>query len=141
MKIKKYNLLILASAVWMIAGFNILRIGIVSYKNYITVLNIALSAAVFLIFWFMVFSKLVKKHTKRISSYIEEKQFFLKFFDVKSFCIMVFMILFGVSIRTFNLMPEIFIAVFYTGLGLALFLAGILFGRNYVLTFKNTDII
>ena len=138
MKVKKHNLLILASAVWLIAGFNILRIGLISYKNYITILNILFSVVVFIAFWFMVFSKLVKKHTDRILSYDEEKQFFLKFFDIKSFCIMVFMISFGISIRTFNLLPEVFIAVFYTGLGSALFLAGLLFGRNYSVKFIKT---
>ncbi|MEG0564569.1 hypothetical protein [Anaerorhabdus sp.] len=38
---------------------------------------------------------------------------------------------FGILIRTYNLAPESFIAFFYTGLGTALFLAGILFGFNY----------
>ncbi len=89
------------------------------------------SAVVFLIFWFMVFYKLTVKHTDRIQKYEEELQFFLKFFDIKSFCIMAFMMIFGISIRSFNLAPDVFIAVFYTGLGTALFGAGLLFGRNY----------
>ena len=33
MKIKKQNLLLLASLVWMIAGFNVLRIGIETYAE------------------------------------------------------------------------------------------------------------
>lgn len=39
MKIKKQNLLLLASLVWMIAGFNVLRIGIETYAEYQTVIN------------------------------------------------------------------------------------------------------
>lgn len=66
-----------------------------------------------------------------------ELQFFYKFFDLKSFLIMVFMISFGVIIRTFHLLPERFIAVFYTGLGAALFLAGVLFGWNYFKAFQE----
>ena len=131
MKVKKENLLIIASLVWLAAGFNILRIGIKSYSGYVTILNLLLSAVVFLIFWFMVFYKLTVKHTDRIQKYEEELQFFLKFFDIKSFCIMAFMMIFGISIRSFNLSPDVFIAVFYTGLGTALFGAGLLFGRNY----------
>ena len=131
MKVKKENLLIIASIVWLVAGFNILRIGIESYTGYVTILNIFLSIAVFLIFWFMVFHKLTVKHTNRIRMYHEEMQFFLKFFDTKSFFIMAFMIVFGITIRTFNLAPDVFIAVFYTGLGAALFMAGLIFGRNY----------
>ena len=40
MKIKKRNLLLLAAIVWMIAGFNILRIGIETYAAYKSVINL-----------------------------------------------------------------------------------------------------
>ena len=69
MKIKKNYLLLLAGIVWLAAGFNILRIGIISYKSYVTLINLALSAAVFFLFWFMVFGKLVRRHTDRIVRY------------------------------------------------------------------------
>lgn len=138
MKIKKRTLLLLAAIVWMIAGFNILRIGIETYAAYKSVINFILSLFVFLFFWFMIFYKLTVKHTDRIQNYQEERQFFLNFFDLKSFLIMAFMITFGITIRTFHLLPDRFIAVFYTGLGAALFLAGITFGRNYIF-FKKTE--
>ncbi|WP_312373111.1 hypothetical protein [Lachnoclostridium sp.] len=130
-KIKKRNLLLLASVVWLLAGFNILRIGIISYKDNLTIINLFISIVIFILFWFMVFGKLVRKHTYRIINYNEEKQFFLKFFDIKSFFIMAFMISFGIGIRLSNIFPDLYIAVFYSGLGAALFLAGILFGYNY----------
>lgn len=129
--IKKMNLLLLASLVWMIAGFNVLKIGIETYRGFGQPVNLLLSVAVFLIFWFMVFHKLTVKHTTRIMTYKEEKQLFIKFFDVKSFIIMAVMITGGVTIRRFNLLPDRFIAVFYSGLGAALFLAGVLFSYNY----------
>lgn len=131
MKIKKENLLIIASIVWIVAGFNILRIGIESYRAHVTIINIFLSIIVFLIFWFIIFYKMTIKHTNRIRSYKENMQPFWNFFDTKSFFIMAFMIGFGITIRTFNLAPDVFIAVFYTGLGTALFMAGLLFGKNY----------
>ena len=37
----------------------------------------------------------------------------------------------GIGLRVSGLAPERVIAVFYTGLGGALLLAGLLFGRNY----------
>ena len=80
MKIKKQNLLLLASLVWMIAGFNVLRIGIETYAEYQTVINYIVTIIVFLLFWFMVFYKLTNKHTIRIQGYEEEKQLFYKFF-------------------------------------------------------------
>ena len=45
---------------------------------------------------------------------------------------MAVMISGGISIRAFHLLPEQFIAVFYTGLGASVSLAGILFGCNYI---------
>lgn len=79
----------------------------------------------------MVFHKLTIKHTERISNYTKDRQFILNFFDLKSFLIMAVMITGGLLIRKFSLLPDRFIAVFYTGLGSALFLAGVLFSYNY----------
>ena len=134
MKVQKNTLLLIACLVWSAAGFNILKIGLLAYQNYLQPLNYALSLVVFAIFQFLIFGKLVKKHTKRILAY-KEKQFFLKFFDVKSFIIMAFMMTGGIALRATNVAPEQFIAVFYTGLGAALFLAGLLFGYQFAKTF------
>lgn len=130
--IKNKYLLLIAAIVWLIAGFNVLKIGVETYINYVTVINLLLSLAVFLVFWIMVFSKLVKKHTLRISSYESEKQWFYLFFDLKSFIIMAIMMTMGIVIRYYALLPDVFIAVFYTGLGSALALAGILFMVNFM---------
>lgn len=132
MKVKKRTLLLIACLVWAIAGFNVLRIGITAYAHYWGILNLVLSLGVFCIFQFFIFGKLVQKHTARILGYQEERQFFLKFFDVKSFIIMAVMMGGGIAVRALDLAPERFIAVFYTGLGASLFLAGILFGIKYI---------
>lgn len=116
---------------WTIAGFNILRIGILAYQPYLSIVNLFLSVVVFAVFQHFIFGRLVQKHTKRIISYTEDSQFFLKFFDMKAFIIMAVMITGGIYLRTSGLAPEHFIAVFYSGLGASLFLAGILFGKNY----------
>lgn len=132
MKVKKENLLLLASIVWAIAGFNVLRIGITAYKGKLSLVNLLFSLLIFTVFQLMVFGKLVRKHTNRIIHYQEERQFFLKFFDLKSFFIMAFMITLGIALRVSDICPDLFIAVFYTGLGASLFIAGLLFGHNYL---------
>lgn len=132
LKVKKKTLLLIACAVWSVAGFNILRIGILSYSPYISVINILLSMAVFAVFQYFIFGRLVKKHTARIQNYEEERHFFMKFFDIKSFIIMAIMMSGGIYLRAASLAPERFIAVFYTGLGSSLLLAGILFGKNFL---------
>ncbi len=129
MKVKPDTLLLLACLVWTAAGANILRIGLAAYPGHLTALNLSLAAAVFLLFQLLIFGRLVKKHTARITGYGQERQFFLKFFDRKSFAIMAFMMTGGILLRKF-LAADGFIAVFYSGLGGALLLAGLLFGRQ-----------
>ncbi len=46
----------------------------------------------------------------------------------------------GILIRGLSLLPESVIAVFYTGLGSALLLAGVLFGKNYLQHFQKEQI-
>ena len=129
--VKRNTLLLLACLVWSAAGFNILRIGLMSYPAHRSVLNFLLSAVVFAVFQVFIFGKLVKKHTARISGYEEERHFFLKFFDKEAFAIMAVMMSGGIGLRASGLAPEQFIAVFYTGLGASLLLAGLLFGCNW----------
>lgn len=130
--VKNVTLLLIAALVWTAAGVNILRIGIIEYPPFLSVINLLLSVVVFAIFELFIFGRLVKKHTKRIDSYGDEKQLWIKFFDVKSFIIMAVMMTGGILLRALKLAPPVFIAVFYTGLGAALLLAGILFGRNFL---------
>ena len=136
MKVKRNTLLLIACLVWCAAGFNIFRIGFLAYKPYVTVWNLLMSVGVFAIFQKFIFGKLVKKHSERIRNYTEGRQFFLKFFDGKSFAIMAFMMAGGIGLRVSGIAPERFIAVFYSGLGASLLLAGILFGCNFVKAVK-----
>lgn len=129
--VKRSTLLLIACLVWGCAGANILRIGLAAYPAYLSVLNLVLSAVVFAVFQRFIFGPLVKKHTSRITGYEAERHFFLKFFDLRSFAIMAVMMTGGIWLRASGVGPEVFIAVFYSGLGASLLLAGLLFGRNY----------
>ena len=131
MKVRRNTLLLIAALVWSAAGFNILRIGLLAYPPYRTVVNYLLSALVFTVFQVFIFGQLVNKHTARISAYEEELHFFLKFFDVKSFIIMAVMMTGGIWLRSSGVAPDRFIAFFYTGLGIALALAGVGFLVHY----------
>lgn len=132
MKVKKKTLLLVASIVWMIAGFNVARLGIISYQPYLSLINVALSILVFGIFAKMIFLPMHKKHTKRIMGYEEEKQNIFKFFDVKAYIIMTVMMGGGILIRNLHIVNDHFVAVFYTGLGLALFMAGVCFVISFI---------
>ncbi len=71
------------------------------------------------------FSKLVGKHSDRIRGYGAKKMHAFRFFDAKGYVVMAIMMGGGISLRTFGLVPTWFVAFFYTGLGIALALAGV----------------
>lgn len=114
------------------------RLGIISYMRLdrISYVHILLSLAVFCAFGFM-FYKMSMKHTKRIKGYREEYKPVWKFFELKSYIIMAVMMGGGIWLRSSGLAPEVFIAVFYTGPGCALALAGVLF-RIMFFVYKKT---
>ena len=107
-----------------------------SFACYIPVVLFADTvAAVFVVFGLMFF-KMSMKHTKRVKGYREEWRPVWHFFDLKACLIMAVMMDGGIGLRFSGLLPETFIAVFYTGLGCALALAGILF---WILFFRYHD--
>ena len=129
--VKKKSLLLIAGIVWMIAGINVARLGVISYLNIERTWYLYLmSIFVFLLFGSMFF-KMSQKHTKRILGY-EDYRPFWHFFDLKAYFIMICMMSGGIGFRAAGIFPEIFIAFFYSGLGLALALAGVIFTRNYL---------
>lgn len=78
--VRKRTLLLIAGIVWMIAGFNVARLGVMSYLNierrwYLYLL----SGLAFLLFGSMFF-RMSQKHTKRILGY-EDYRPFWHFFD------------------------------------------------------------
>ena len=119
--VTKNTLVITAGIVWLLAGINILRIGISCWINdsHYWFFKICEATIVFLLFFGLIFHKLYKKHTHRISQK-KSKNCPFSFFDVKGWIIMGFMITIGILTRTLHVLPEAFIAVFYTGLSVAL---------------------
>lgn len=131
-RVKKRTLLFTAGAVWLIAGFNVARLGILSYriiepKWYMYLLTVL----VFALFGAMFF-KMSKKHTKRILGYEGDRPFW-HFFDLKAYLIMACMMGGGIGLRAAGIFLDTFIAFFYTGLGCALASAGILFLKNHII--------
>lgn len=136
--VNKQILLITAGTVWIIAGANILRIGIVTWLNSSQewMFKIGEATVVFLLFFILIFRRLYYKHTRRIEEKKETRNCPFSFFDVKSWIVMIFMISLGITIRSLRLLLDSFISVFYTGLSIALILTGILFIRYWWLRRK-----
>lgn len=134
LKIATEKLLLVAGAVWMIAGLNIANIGIGAYLHeagWVFWVLLVGTVVIFVVFHIFVFTKMVGKHANRIRGYEDDRTHIWKFFDKKGYIIMAIMMGGGIALRMSGLVPEWFIAFFYTGLGLALAVAGLGFIIRY----------
>ena len=117
-RMKKQPLIAVAGVVWLLAGLNVAILGV---RAAIDLVGGAI--AVFSAFHSL-FSKLVKKNAQRIADLEGDRHLVFRFFDRRSYIMMAVMMTFGIVMRAMGLFPSWFIAFFYTGLGLALALAG-----------------
>ena len=83
--VNRQVLLITAGIVWIVAGANILRIGIVTWLNdsQYWLFKVGEATVVFLLFFVLVFRELYHKHTRRIEQKKKEKNCPFSFFDAK----------------------------------------------------------
>lgn len=136
--VKKRTLLLIAGIVWLIAGFNVARLGVLSYKLIDRTWYLYLLSMIIFLLFATMFFKMSQKHTRRILGY-EDYRPFWHFFDIKAYLIMACMMGGGIGFRAAGVFPDIFVAFFYSGLGCALALAGVLFVRNYLCYDQLTD--
>lgn len=131
--VSKQALLVTAGIIWIIAGANILRIGIATWRQSSgeELFKVAEATVVFLLFFIFVFRRLYYRHTERIERKQSDKNCPFGFFDARGWIVMMLMISLGIVMRKFDLLPDRFISVFYTGLSLALIFTGVLFMRYW----------
>lgn len=136
--IGKRKLFLIAGVIWLIAGFFVFTTGIKAMNSENEIWVKILSIAIFFAFYYFIFRKIVKKHFKRIMSNENEKMMWYNFFDKTSYIVMAIMMGGGLSFRLTGVLPEVFVAFFYTGLGAAIFSCGI---RFVLLTIKRGNIL
>lgn len=129
----KNVLVLIAGAVWSLAGAMVVRIGLplLWQTGWTQPMLLLLALIVFLIFYFLIFSRLVGKHTARIRANPLQRLPFWNFFDRSSYVVMVIMMSGGMWIRKAQLAPNWMIGFFYSGLGIALFACGVRFLAAY----------
>lgn len=133
LKVKSEKLLIIASVVWLLAGINILRLGVIAIaETELVAVLLALGIVVTFLLFHMMFTKLVGKQSNRIRAYGNEPTCAFAFFDVKGYVMMAIMMGGGIALREFGIIPEWIVAFMYTGIGAALALAGIGFAIHYL---------
>ena len=143
--IPKNRLMLIAGMVWCVAGAMVSVIGLpllwkLGFTQWILY---PLAGVVFLIFYFLIFSRLVLKHTERIRERPEQSLPFWNFFDTSSYIVMVIMMAGGMWLRLAHIFPNWMIAFFYSGLGIALFSCGVrflgVFARKDVLMVREAQ--
>ena len=146
--IKKNQLIAVAGVVWLLAGLNVAVLGVraaIGMRGLAAIVLVALAGGAVAIFcaFHPMFSKLVKKNSQRIHELEGERHNPFRFFDRKGYIMMAIMMSFGIGMRAAGLFPDWFIAFFYTGLGLALTLAGVSYiargARGRAWAFHGTD--
>lgn len=125
---KTKSLAFIEGIIWLIAGFNVCRIGVVSWMSLDTISPFMIIGSIIsLILFSIMFVKMLFKNVKRIRKIDIRKRKMWDVMPVKSYVIMIFMITFGILLRRCPLVPPSFIASFYVGLGMALMVAGVIY--------------
>ena len=125
--VKKHRLFVIAGLLWTFAGTMVTQMGIKALVKYHPIWTFIGAAIIYLLFYIRIFSKLVRKHEKRLLDHPDDKLPWYMFFDKKSYIIMAVMMGGGMGLRFSGLIPIWFFSFFYTGLGLALFSCGLRF--------------
>lgn len=133
LKVKSEKLLIIAAVVWLLAGINILRLGVIAItETELVAALLAVGVVVTFLLFHMMFAKLVGKQSNRIRAYGNEPTCAFAFFDVKGYIMMAIMMGGGIALREFGIIPAWIVAFMYTGIGSALALAGIGYFIHYL---------
>lgn len=125
---KTKSLAFIAGIIWLIAGFNVCRIGVVSWTHIDNTSVLMIMGCMVTMFLFSnMFVKMLFKNVRRIRDIDANKRKVWHIMPVKSYVIMAFMITFGILLRSCPAIPLSFIASFYVGLGASLMIAGLLY--------------
>jgi hypothetical protein len=139
LSVPKNQLILIAGLVWCAAGAMVTFVGLPLEIRLAAsqLVLLPLAAAIFVAFYFFVFSRLVRMHTARIRARTEDRLPVWHFFNASSWVVMAVMMGGGMALRFSHLVPDWFIAFFYSGLGVALFLCGL----RFVGVFARRDVL
>jgi small-conductance mechanosensitive channel len=138
-RVPKNQLMLIAGIVWCLAGAMVMLVGLPLEFRLAPehVALVPLAIGIFALFYVLVFSRLVRRHTRRIRDSEEERLPFWQFFNASSWAVMVVMMAGGMLLRTFHAVPDWAIAFFYSGLGIALFICGL----RFIAVFLRKDVL
>ena len=124
-RIKKQPLIAVAGIVWLLAGLNVVILGVraaIDMRDVAAIVLIAIAGGAVAAFcgFHSMFSKLVKKNSQRIYELEGECHNPFRFFDRKGYIMMAIMMSMGIGMRAAGFFPEWFHRLLLHGPGLAL---------------------
>ena len=128
---KRKHLYVVAAVIWGIPGIMITLKGIKAYtiqpsENLWWLLLITFGV---LLFFFLMFRRIVDRYCQRIASLPEEVEIW-QVFPVRGWILVIFMMGLGIVLKRISWIPSAFIASFYSGLGPMLLLSSLRFMSN-----------
>lgn len=133
------KLLLVIGALWLIAGVNVVVIGIAALQHWLTWWVVLGAVGVFLVFEIFIFSRVATRYIERVLSFDKAKTAFWHAFDIKGYVTIVVMMGGGIALRALGIAPEWFIALFYSGLGAALCVSGFTYVYVYIKHHKTSS--
>lgn len=134
-RVPKRFLFFIAAIVWTFAGTMLLIKGFgwfYAVKSF-RFLKLSSSIGAGLLFYFVMFEKLSRKHAIRIFNMSIPNPCAFSFFNYRSYMIMTVMITMGIILRTSGFVPLHFLSLFYVTMGIPLLLSSI---RFYIFGFR-----
>jgi hypothetical protein len=130
--IPKRYLLFVAAVAWTFAGGMLFFRGFYMLFQFPRLLLLKTIGCIIagLIFYFLFFSNISKKHTQRILKMKIEKPCFFSFFNFKSYLIMAIMICMGIILRRTRIVPTEYLSILYLTMGVPLTLSALRFYFN-----------
>ncbi len=142
MSVSRQSLLVLALLLWLFGAYKVLVIGLEAWISESSSLKYLWLLFALLFFMGFVFPRVVQANSQFVLA-LKGKRFpWYKCQKPASWFVMIFMISLGLALRHFALVPNSFIAGFYTGLGLSLALVSLFFyGRALIRLQKENKIV
>lgn len=137
--IPKRYLLFVAAFMWTFAGGMLFFRGFAMLFHFPRLLLFKIIVCIIagLIFYFLLFSKISRKHTQRILKMEIEKPCFFSFFNIRSYIIMAVMIGMGITLRIMGIVPLEYLSILYVTMGVPLTLSAFRFYSNFFNYNKN----
>lgn len=135
--VSKRTLLFIAGCFWTFAGGMLVYRGLwglIPLHHYLFP-EIVVALVVGICFYIFLFTKISKKHIRRISLIQIDHPCFFSFFNLKSYGLMIIMITTGIILRKANIIGPDYLFTFYFAMGVPLLLSAL---RFFVAGIKNS---